>query len=100
MVVVWLMITLDEARESFFEYLSLGSQLMNKILATPNPKDKVILSWAIYFCSGISAKITEAFLLENAEHPHPATRLRANTKLHELHNLNVRQIQDDGTAWN
>ena len=46
------------------------------------------------------AEITEAFLLENAGHWHPTTRLRTNTKLNELHDMNVRQMRDDGTAWN
>mgnify|MGYP001561307065 CR=1 FL=1 len=94
------MITIEQARESFFEYVNFGVELINKAMAHPDPKDKLILSWAIFFCGGISAKITEAFLLENAGHWHPATRLRTNTKLNELHDLNVRQMQDDGAAWN
>ena len=94
------MITLDEARQSFFEYTNLGIELINKAMATPDPQDKLLLSWAIYFCSGISAKITEAFLLEYMGHPHPSTRLRTNTKLNELHDLNIAHMRDDGTAWN
>ncbi len=94
------MITLDEARQSFFEYLKLGSELMDRILVTPEANDKVILSWAVFFCSGISCKLTEAFLLGNIDNPHPGVRWEANVKINGLHDLNVQQMRDDGTAWN
>lgn len=94
------MITIEQARESFYEYVNLGARLIEKAMAHPDPQDKLLLSWAVFFCGGISAKITEAFLLENIGHPHPSTRLRTNTKLNELHDLNVAQMRDDGTAWN
>ena len=94
------MLILDEARASYFEYLALSNKLMDRLLTTPNASDKVILSWSVYFCGGMSAKITEAFLLENIGHLHPSTRVRTNTKLNELHDLNTRQMRDDKTAWN
>ena len=94
------MLTLDEARQSFFEYLRLGAGLMDSVLVTSDAKDKLMLSWGVYFCSGFSAKLTEAFLLGNVENPHPGVRWEVNVKLNELHDMNVRQLRDDGTAWN
>ena len=94
------MLTIEQARESFFEYLKLGNDILDKIRVTSNANDKLILSWALYFCSGMSAKLTEAFLLENASRPDPSVRLQTNTKLNELHNLSAWQMQDDGSAWN
>ena len=94
------MLTIEEARQSFFEYLKLGNELMDRILVTPDAGDKLLLSWAVFFCSGLSAKLTEAFLLENTSRPDPVVRLQTNIKLNELHDLQVVQMQDDGTAWN
>ena len=94
------MLTPEQARESFFEYLQLGTELMDRLVTVSDARDRLILSWAVYCCSGFSAKLTEAFLLGNVENPHPGVRWEVNVKLNELHDMNVRQLRDDGTAWN